>query len=278
MKDGACDNSSKKGVNSVLDSKSVTVNNCVDDTKISMCAACGKVGDNLKTCTSCKQVKYCNRDCQKLHWPKHKKECRQRSASLGNISKGISNISISVDNSSSLCAAAVDKKVSTDCIISDEELFQDPPPKEDCPICMLPIPFAKECGIAKSYMSCCGKFICNACISATDKQIMKGNMKDCCLFCREPTDLLDGKDPVTTPNPEDMKRLKRRMKLKDAGAFYELGCAYDMGTGVSKDRKKALELWARAAELDSLVAHNRIADAYFFGKGLQKNAEKAFYH
>ena len=26
--------------------------------------------------------------------------------------------------------------------ISDDKLFQDPPPKEDCPICTLPMPFA----------------------------------------------------------------------------------------------------------------------------------------
>ena len=28
------------------------------------------------------------------------------------------------------------------CDIIDDELFQDPPPKEDCPICFLPMPFA----------------------------------------------------------------------------------------------------------------------------------------
>jgi hypothetical protein len=50
-------------------------------------------------------VKYCNADCQKNHWPKHKKDCKLRVAEL-----------------------------------RDEALFKDPPAKEDCPICFLPMP------------------------------------------------------------------------------------------------------------------------------------------
>jgi hypothetical protein len=39
------------------------------------------------------------------YWPKHKKLCKQRAAEL-----------------------------------HDEALFKEPPPKEDCPICFLPMP------------------------------------------------------------------------------------------------------------------------------------------
>ena len=53
-----------------------------DNSSMSTCAACGKAGDNLKTCTSCKQVKYCNVSCQRAHWRKHKKECRKHADTL----------------------------------------------------------------------------------------------------------------------------------------------------------------------------------------------------
>ena len=46
------------------------------------CAACGRGGDGLKTCTACKMVKYCNATCQKAHRPVHMKECKKRAAEL----------------------------------------------------------------------------------------------------------------------------------------------------------------------------------------------------
>ena len=46
------------------------------------CAACGKEGDNLKKCTACKSVKYCNRDCQISHRPQHKRACKARAADI----------------------------------------------------------------------------------------------------------------------------------------------------------------------------------------------------
>jgi len=89
-----------------------------------ICAACGKGGDSLKTCTACKAVKYCSVSCQKQHRQNHKKECKKRAAEL-----------------------------------FDEALFKQPPPKEDCPICFLTMPHRSQ----QSYMSCCATTICAGC-------------------------------------------------------------------------------------------------------------------
>ena len=96
-----------------------------------MCANCGKgeeCSGDLKSCTACKMVKYCNRDCQIVHRPQHKKSCKKCTAEL-----------------------------------YDEKLFKEPPPPEDCPICFLPLSFL---GGQKAFHPCCGKIICNGCIYA----------------------------------------------------------------------------------------------------------------
>jgi hypothetical protein len=78
----------------------------MENQTVQCCAECGEDGGiSLKACKSCKSVKYCNSSCQRNHWPTHKKDCKQRAAEL-----------------------------------RDEALFKDPPAKEDCPICFLPMP------------------------------------------------------------------------------------------------------------------------------------------
>ena len=120
------------------------------------CAECGEEGGvNLKTCKRCMLVKYCNASCQHKHWPKHKILCKERAAEL-----------------------------------RDEALFKDPPPKEECPICFLPMPASLITCItlpdatitsvpmqdfadayyedmakmdSEQFYPCCGKTICKGC-------------------------------------------------------------------------------------------------------------------
>jgi len=39
------------------------------------CGSCGKASESLKQCTRCRQVSYCNRNCQRADWPRHKSTC-----------------------------------------------------------------------------------------------------------------------------------------------------------------------------------------------------------
>lgn len=42
------------------------------------CAACGKAGSlvKLRSCTGCKKVWYCGKECQVSDWRRHKKDCK----------------------------------------------------------------------------------------------------------------------------------------------------------------------------------------------------------
>lgn len=44
-----------------------------------ICATCGSKADDGKTllvCSKCKKTKYCDKDCQKIHWGIHKRRCK----------------------------------------------------------------------------------------------------------------------------------------------------------------------------------------------------------
>jgi tetratricopeptide (TPR) repeat protein len=196
------------------------------------------------------QAKYCNAKCQKNHWPKHKKDCKIRAAKL-----------------------------------RDEALFKDPPPMEDCPICFLPMPanifacsllppatlssvpikdFAEANEeVAKmdmyAYYPCCGKHICRGCMYSFGQS---GN-GDKCPFCNS--------DRRSKTDGGLVAEVMRRVEANDAGAICFL-CGYHYyGTGgFPQDLAKAMELYARAAELGCSKAHNNLADVYRKGGNLKK--------
>ena len=206
------------------------------DTTITMCANCGKgeesVGD-LKACTACKMVKYCNRNCQIAHRPQHKKDCKKRAAEL-----------------------------------YDEQLFRKPPPREECPICMLPLPL--DAG-EMLFKACCGKTICMGCIYAMAiEDIKKGKKEEelgMCAFCRSPRESSEEKD---------IKRIINLMDNSNAAAFYQLACYYAEGAyGLQQDMVKANELWLKAGEHGCAEAYNRLGHSFSNEMGVETDKKKA---
>ena len=116
-------------------------------------------------CTSCAQklVEHCKEE---------KNSGSISSADIDAISNSIENIFISNDDND-----------------DDDELFQDPPPKEECPLCMLPMPRHSNAnyGIQTTYQPCCGKTLCWGCAIAFLNEMDKGKLKRCCAFCRVDT-------------------------------------------------------------------------------------------
>ena len=224
---------------------------------MSTCAACGKGGDDLKVCEACEQVKYCNGACKKAHWKKHKKQCRKSAA------KNRDDARIIID--------ALSEEMNR-MVISDDELFKDPPPKEECPICLLPVPYAiGACGVQTAYQPCCGKILCHGCMFAATEEIMKGNMKRCCPFCRK---------PLADSDEEHFDRCKKRMEASDAEAFVMVGNQYQKGSyGLPQDKRNALKLYLQAAKLGSYEAHFQIANAYRHGEDyVEKDMKRAAHH
>ena len=200
------------------------------DTTSTNCAACGKEGGNLNTCNTCKMVKYCNAACKKKHRSKHKKACERRVAEL-----------------------------------HDEELFKEHP-REECPICLLPLTFDTNYA---TFKSCCGKIICNGCIYAmVEEAYGRGKVELCdhlCAFCREPK----------PSDREEIQQLKKLMERDNAMAFYAFAGHCARGERVPQDLEKANELYLKAGELGCAVAYSKLGYSYNNGRGVEVDKKKA---
>lgn len=151
--------------------------------------------------------------------------------------------------------------------LHDEALFRLPPSREECPICFLELPIISNQQI---YKSCCGKFLCRGCTYAKQYASSEQSKGYLCPFCREPS-------PYTVE--EDRERTEKRVELNDPEAMFMLGQYYfDGGDGFQQDIDKALELFHRAAELGSIVAHSKVGELYCCGDGVQTNYKNAKYH
>jgi len=199
---------------------------------MSHCASCGKADANLKACEACKLVKYCGVDCQVAHRPAHKKACKKKAREL-----------------------------------FDKKLFAQPK-REDCPICMIPLPcYAEEC----TYMACCGKHICNGCVYCLPRQH--------CPFCNT---------AGPKSHEEIIKRLFNRIeKYNDTYAMVMLSEHYNKGQyGLLVDQSKAFELLQRACELGSACSvhvssdlpHYHLGIKYQTGDLTEIDEKKAVHH
>ena len=207
-----------------------------DSNTLPLCANCGKGEESsgeLKSCTACKIVKYCSRDCQKAHRSRHKKECRKRAAE-----------------------------------IHDEILFKQPPP-EDCPICFLPIPSLRT---GKRYKSCCGKFICSGCIYTIVTMSRRESICPFCRALTPTSDeeeiettrkrvevddaqaiyelgcfYAEGRNGLPQDRGKALELWHQSAKLGNASAYYNIGYAHLYGRGVERDETKAINYWELAA-------------------------------
>jgi TPR repeat protein len=110
----------------------------------------------------------------------------------------------------------------------------------------------------KVYYESCGKNICRGCIHSC---IQSGNHK--CPFCNSER---GGKT-----EKEQVEEVLKRVEANDAGAMCLLANYYLVGSGgLQQDQTKAMDLYARAAELGLSVAHFFLANLYYKGGNLKK--------
>jgi TPR repeat protein len=100
----------------------------------------------------------------------------------------------------------------------------------------------------EKYYECCGKSICVGCIHSF---AVSGNYEKC-PFCKAVR--------IGKTDNERVEELMKRVAVNDAGATCLLGSYYREGIrGVQQDYTRAMELYARAADLGYSQAHYNLA-------------------
>jgi TPR repeat protein len=111
----------------------------------------------------------------------------------------------------------------------------------------------------KQYYECCGKSICKGCVHSFRES---GN-DDKCPFCNS--------NRVGTTDEEDVEEIMKRVEANDAASIFVLAANYYQGrAGLQQDLTKAMELYAKSAELGCSMAHNQLGGIYDEGGNLKK--------
>jgi tetratricopeptide (TPR) repeat protein len=110
------------------------------------------------------------------------------------------------------------------------------------------------------YYSCCGKSFCEGCVHSFNES---ENYDNICPFCNS----ILGSKTDEVKIEEHMKRIK----ANDAGAMYLLAGYYYHGLkGVQQDQDRAMELYARAADLGLSKAHLNMGNKHYEGGDFKK--------
>ena len=145
-------------------------------------------------------------------------------------------------------------------------LFKQPPAREDCPICFLPLPL--QMSQQTKYFSCCGKVICQGCIVSAHV----AGVNRVCPFCRAPENI---------SNAEFTRRTEERIKRGDPEAMV-IACLQLCKNGNEEEKERGNELLRQAANLGLCTAQYRLGCAYV-GSGpafgvVEQDIDKGMFH
>ena len=117
-----------------------------------------------------------------------------------------------------------------------------PPPKEECPICLIALPILPG---DTEYRHCCGKTICCGCELSLLEASLWGLKRSICSFCRHDRDVSN----LLSDAEWDEWAVEREMKRANAGGATAMGRVgqyyFDGQFGVQQDKAEGLKWYHR---------------------------------
>jgi TPR repeat protein len=235
-----------------LESSTTTPTQEVVDPNIISCSTCGKQQTKefrLGKC-ACRTKRYCNSQCQKKQYKKHKKECL-RLVKERKKKKNGSNMKEDTTK---------DRKKEQPKVIQEDE------DKEDCPICTDALPKLSQQFVR---LQCCGKGLHIKCADdLMENKSMTLEQKNTCTMCRAKL--------VDEGSKEDIEQLRKWVRKGKAWAMGMLADRYSDGIGVKQSDKKAVALYEMAAKRGLAYSQFNLGQYYRLGMhGLTQSSTRA---
>lgn len=130
----------------------------------------------MKICAACSQTLSKDKFSKKQWQSKQHRRCKECIA----VNREMQLLEAPNENDTQPPMQCADGEVTSSW--TDEDLFKQPSPREECSICLLTRPIRKS---EISYQACCGKEICLGCI----RGVFRGDNRVLCPYCRLPRSL-----------------------------------------------------------------------------------------
>ena len=124
-----------------------------------------------------------------------------------------------------------------------------------------------------TFRSCCGKIICNGCLTRSEECIDDGGELlhlHLCPLC---------KAPPASSEEEEVNRITALTTCDNAEAYNHLAHSYASGgLGLPQDWSKATELYLQAGELGCAEAYYNLGIASKLGRGIERDSKMSMHY
>ena len=229
---------------------------------VQKCFECGKHGHNLPKCKSCSQAFYCNAECQRKHWKKHRPICRSTVAALARDATRQRAARAVRDKGRKKAKKGEDDALCVICLSPPMDPVELPCGHDYCKSCLAQL---REKGVDKSCPLCREKLPPGPEVLWDEDYRMYSKIKDKIDRSRPGVDPRTPWPPLSAEQQREMDEARGMLReAADQGHMMAqgyLGELYHFGEGVAQDDARAFKFYSMAAQQGEPVSQYNLGNA-----------------